>query len=214
MRDNLIIAPTIIIVGVLGTPSVHADSILNQITNAKPKTTKVHKRPKKPEVVKIPIPIEYTVVAGDTLESLSEAHTTTWKRVWDKNPTMTHPDLIKPGDRLIIPQNNEILPDRPLPTPITPAPIVETTVITPPTPVIGECGDNQYAQYIYQKESGCNLNAVNAGGCRGIGQACPGSKLPCGADYACQNAFFTAYANSTYGGWEGAYNAWLAQGWW
>jgi hypothetical protein len=80
--------------------------------------------------------------------------------------------------------------------------------------VIAGCGDNSYAQFIYQHESGCNLNAVNAGGCRGIGQACPGSKLPCGADYACQNAFFTQYANDRYGGWSGAYSAWIAQGWW
>lgn len=80
--------------------------------------------------------------------------------------------------------------------------------------VIAGCGDNSYAQYIYQHESGCNLNAVNAGGCRGIGQACPGSKLPCGADYACQNAFFTKYANDRYGGWAGAYNFWLQNNWW
>lgn len=83
----------------------------------------------------------------------------------------------------------------------------------PPITVAG-CGDNPYATYIYQHESGCNLNAVNAGGCRGIGQACPGSKLPCGADYACQNAFFTAYANSAYGGWYPAYLAWLSKHWW
>lgn len=80
--------------------------------------------------------------------------------------------------------------------------------------IVSGCGDNQYAHFIYMHESGCNLNAVNAGGCRGIGQACPGSKLPCGADYACQNAFFTAYANSAYGGWAGAYNFWLAHRWW
>ncbi len=80
--------------------------------------------------------------------------------------------------------------------------------------VVSGCGDNSYANYIYMHESGCNLNAVNAGGCRGIGQACPGSKLPCGADYACQNAFFTQYANATYGGWAGAYNFWLNNHWW
>lgn len=80
--------------------------------------------------------------------------------------------------------------------------------------VIHGCGDNSYANFIYMHESGCNLNAVNAGGCRGIGQACPGSKLPCGADYACQNAFFTKYANATYGGWSGAYAFWQSHGWW
>jgi len=83
-----------------------------------------------------------------------------------------------------------------------------------PSPGIGGCGDNVYKQFIYQHESGCDVNAVNYLGCRGIGQACPGSKLPCGADFACQDAYFTEYANERYGGWEQAYNAWVAQGWW
>ena len=82
-----------------------------------------------------------------------------------------------------------------------------------PTVVAG-CGENQYSQYIYQHESGCNLNAVNSGGCRGIGQACPGSKLPCGADYACQNAFFESYAIAKYGSWVAAYNFWVNNHWW
>lgn len=80
--------------------------------------------------------------------------------------------------------------------------------------VVPNCGDNFYANYIYTRESGCNLNAVNPGGCRGIGQACPGSKLPCGADYACQNAFFTNYAMQRYGSWEAAYSFWLKNHWW
>lgn len=80
--------------------------------------------------------------------------------------------------------------------------------------VVPNCGDNSYAQYIYQHESGCNLNAVNSGGCRGIGQACPGSKLPCGADYACQNAWFSNYAVQRYGSWENAYYFWVANHYW
>jgi len=87
------------------------------------------------------------------------------------------------------------------------------TVVEAPR-IVANCGDNQYAQYIYQHESGCNLNAINSIGCRGIGQACPGSKLPCGADYACQNAFFTNYAISRYGSWYNAYQVWLVQHWW
>lgn len=76
------------------------------------------------------------------------------------------------------------------------------------------CGDNAYKQYIYQKESGCNPSAVNSIGCRGIGQACPGSKLSCGVDFACQDAYFTQYAVSRYGSWENAYNFWINNHWW
>lgn len=73
---------------------------------------------------------------------------------------------------------------------------------------------NQYKDFIYMKESGCNPSAVNSIGCRGIGQACPGSKLPCGADFACQDAWFSNYAIQRYGSWEAAHSFWLKNHWW
>jgi hypothetical protein len=76
------------------------------------------------------------------------------------------------------------------------------------------CGDNQYANYIYMHESGCNTGSVNYLGCRGIGQSCPGSKLPCGTDYACQNAWFTSYCINRYGSWKACYDFWVANNWW
>lgn len=83
------------------------------------------------------------------------------------------------------------------------------------------CGDNQYAAYIYGQESGgrvtgmCNPSAVNPGGCTGIGQSCPASKIAhCGTDYGCQNAWFSNYAAQRYGGWAGAYSFHKANGWW
>lgn len=83
------------------------------------------------------------------------------------------------------------------------------------------CGDNSYAAYIYGQESGgrvtgmCNTTARNAGGCLGIGQACPGSKIAhCGADYGCQNAWFNNYAIQRYGSWASAYSFHKANGWW
>ena len=66
--------------------------------------------------------------------------------------------------------------------------------------------------FIYCKESGNDPNAVNSTGCRGIGQACPGSKLPCsGSDYACQDTWFTNYMQQRYGSWENAKAHWLAR---
>ena len=74
---------------------------------------------------------------------------------------------------------------------------------------------NQAKAFIYQKESGNNPAAVNSIGCRGLGQACPGSKLPCSnTDYACQDAWFTNYALQRYGSWEAAYNFWVSHHWW
>lgn len=87
-------------------------------------------------------------------------------------------------------------------------------VVTAPTS--GDCyGVNSYAAYIYQRESGCNPGSVNPGGCAGIGQACPGSKMGCGlSDVSCQLAYFEAYALGRYGSWEAAYNFWQSHSWW
>lgn len=82
-------------------------------------------------------------------------------------------------------------------------------------PVGGKCNTgNPYKDFIYYKESSCNPGSVNSIGCRGIGQACPGTKLPCGNDFACQDAWFSNYAIQRYGSWESAYNFWLRNNWW
>jgi hypothetical protein len=73
---------------------------------------------------------------------------------------------------------------------------------------------NQYKDFIYSHESSCNPSAVNSIGCRGIGQACPGTKLPCDADFACQDAYFNNYAMTRYGNWEKAYQFWQQNHWW
>jgi hypothetical protein len=88
-------------------------------------------------------------------------------------------------------------------------------VVAPVAPVVApkvvsSCGDNSYANYIYEHESGCRLDAVNSIGACGIGQALPCSKMPCGlADYICQNNWFTNYMQSRYGSWQAAYNYWV-----
>lgn len=90
---------------------------------------------------------------------------------------------------------------KPAPTP-TPSP-------EPPT--------NGYMAYIFEHESSNNPTARNPEGCLGLGQACPASKLLAvcpGLSVACQQQFFTDYANARYGGWAGAYRFWLANHWW
>ncbi len=74
------------------------------------------------------------------------------------------------------------------------------------------CGSDPYMAYIYQHESGCNVSAVNSIGCRGIGQRC--GNLPCGADFACQDAWFRNYAIVRYGSTYAAYQFWLSHSWW
>lgn len=113
---------------------------------------------------------------------------------------VTKPKLVQPLEASVLTEAVY------LPT-IVPKPVVAT-------PVASGCGNDPYMAYIYQHESGCNPSAVNSIGCRGIGQACPGSKLPCGADFACQDAWFKQYAISRYGSPYLAMLAWQGQLWW
>lgn len=74
---------------------------------------------------------------------------------------------------------------------------------------------NKYKDFIYYKESTCNPKAVNPIGCKGIGQACPASKIAhCGDNFACQDEWFSNYAVQRYGSWENAYNFWIRNNWW
>ncbi len=75
-----------------------------------------------------------------------------------------------------------------------------------------------YVNYIISRESNWRPDALNSGGCAGLGQACPGSKLAAVCsnwqrDPVCQLRFFSDYA-SRYGGWGGAYNYWLSHRYW
>jgi uncharacterized protein YabE (DUF348 family) len=79
--------------------------------------------------------------------------------------------------------------------------------------------DYMYVDYIIEHESRWNSAAVNYLGCKGLGQACPGSKLVAACpnwegDPICQLRFFDKYAQGRYGGWSGAYAHKRSYGWW
>lgn len=72
-----------------------------------------------------------------------------------------------------------------------------------------------YADFIVQKESGWNPNAVNgSSGACGLAQALPCSKVP-GNPYNPTDSlnWMNSYVNGRYGGWEGAYNFWVKYRW-
>lgn len=171
-----------------------------------------------------------TVNPGDTLDGIATANQTTYVRLFDANSDIQDPNVIYPAEKVRIPAADEQLPDRALPqaappaAPVAAAPVSGNSqpAVSHPVAVslptgggaVAGCGDNSYANFIYSHESGCRTTAMSPNGCYGIGQACPASKIAyCGADYACQNAFFTSYAGK-YGGWAGAYNFWVSHGWW
>lgn len=79
--------------------------------------------------------------------------------------------------------------------------------------------DYAYVDFIVSHESRWRPGAHNASsGAYGLCQSLPASKMAsAGADYltnpVTQLRWCSGYS-SRYGGWQGAYNAWLAQGWW
>jgi hypothetical protein len=71
-----------------------------------------------------------------------------------------------------------------------------------------------YADFLVQKESGWNPNAVNkSSGACGLAQALPCSKLgPNWSNPVVALNWMNGYVGR-YGGWEGAYKFWLAHKW-
>jgi len=85
----------------------------------------------------------------------------------------------------------------------------------PQTASVTACGSDPLMAKIYSLESGCRTGAYNYLGCRGLGQACPGSKLPCSdSDWACQDSWFRNYAVARYGSIYNAYIFRINHDWW
>jgi LysM repeat protein len=177
----------------------------------------------KPVTVKKIDPVTATVVAGDSLSSIADTYSTTWVRVFNANGSVANPDVINPGDQLRIPTADEQLTDRTLPQPVAysaPVSYTRTTSAastqTQTTAAASYPVDSNAAKaYIYSRESGNNPNATNPSGCYGIGQDCNGAlRSQCGADYTCQDQYFTGYATRRYGSWENALAFWQSHGWW
>jgi LysM repeat protein len=197
-----------------------ANAHLSNLSRAPASPASQHKteavQPKAPAQPAQPAPVMVTVQPGDSLTSIAGANGTTYVRIFDANEFLTDPDVITPGQQLRIPQADEQLPDR---TP-APAPVVQTAAYTSTrapsytAAAYPVSGDSAKA-FIYSHESGNNPNATSPNGCYGLGQDCNGRvRAQCGADYACQDQYFTNYAVSRYGGWDGAVAFWQTHGWW
>jgi len=61
---------------------------------------------------------KYVVKAGDSLAEIAKAaKLSSWRPVYDLNKSIQHPDLIYPGQKLVIPAKGEKVKHRPLPGP-------------------------------------------------------------------------------------------------
>lgn len=96
---------------------------------------------------------------------------------------------------------------------LKPLPQIDAKPLEPLQQIIPPLTEAQ--RYIFEKESGGRLDAVNAGGCIGLGQDCNGwlvtgrNGSPACPDwrtnYYCQLQYWDWYANTVYGGWANAY---------
>lgn len=92
-------------------------------------------------------PASKTVVvqSGDTLDTIATAHNSTYKRLFDANDHIAHPDVIYAGDKVRIPAADEELVSRPLPgqAPVATAAVASVTPQVPPSvaPAVASGGD-------------------------------------------------------------------------
>jgi LysM repeat protein len=75
----------------------------------------------KPSPTPLPTPVQvvYTVKAGDSLSGIAATYRVTVDEILAVNPTITNPNRIVPGDKIVIPQP---LPSEIVDGEITPAP--------------------------------------------------------------------------------------------
>lgn len=112
---------------------------------------------------------KYVIMAGDSLSIVAEKHALeSWVPLWNANQIIEHPDVIHPGQELIIPAGETV--ERPLPQSAATQPAPVHTVL--PTAKANRRVVSQAAVYhngaggllarIRQKESGGNY-AINTG---------------------------------------------------
>ena len=90
---------------ILGIETEGIPPFLAKIKTTEPEL-KVEPKPEPPQ------PKQYTVASGDNLSKIAEAHGTTWKRIYDKNPNIANQDDLKVGVVVTIPLPDEVIPER------------------------------------------------------------------------------------------------------
>jgi LysM repeat protein len=110
---------------------------------------------------------KYLVASGDSLSMIAENHALeSWVPLWNANPAIEHPDVIHPGQELIVPGGETA--ERPLPQTAVVQPLPQTQAVKPvasrrvaQSPVYHN-GTGGVLARIRQLESGGNY-AINTG---------------------------------------------------
>lgn len=102
--------------------SAEADKKIIEIDQTLASSTKdvlqqtVKKEENQPKAMEPAMPVVHIVADGETLDSIALNYQTTWQRLFNKNATISDPNILRVGDNVTIPHESEVIPERPLPT--------------------------------------------------------------------------------------------------
>ena len=72
---------------------------------------------------------KHTIEKIENLSDIAKVHDVSWKKIYDKNEVVKNPDVINPGEVLVIPTKEEEVPARELPVEVKVAPVVRTATV-------------------------------------------------------------------------------------
>jgi resuscitation-promoting factor RpfB len=140
-------------------PKIHAQTPNNLL----PQIQTVQQPQKIPAVE----PKKVEVQPGDSLTKIATENDTTYPRLYDANTQIQDPDLIYPGDKVRIPQPDEPLESRPLPSNAPAAAVAQQSAarqakVPQKSPAVAYSNDGSAWDQIAKCESGGNW-AINTG---------------------------------------------------
>lgn len=96
-----------------------------------------------------PKPVEHVVQPGESLSTIATTYNVTWKRLYDKNTSLTTPDVINVNEHIVIPAPDEVLTEREVPAPEPVAAAQPTTTVSSTQPktvkrAVGSSAGNSY----------------------------------------------------------------------
>lgn len=117
-------------------------------------------------------PTTHEIKENETLEKIAKQHKVGWQRIFDKNTELENPHAIEVGDILVIPDNDETLPERVYAVYLPPTPVVTESSVAAvrSSPVAVSSGTGLIGSYGSVKHYG---NCVNEEGVNNPGRGNP-----------------------------------------
>jgi LysM repeat protein len=131
----------------------------------------------------------HVVKAGESLAGIARAaKLPSWRPVYDLNKSIQHPDLIYPGQKLVIPAKGEKVKHRPLPAPAVFRALSQEQSPAPAAPQRSAAVGGSVWDRLAQCESGGNWSINTGNGYSGGLQFSPGTWRANGGSGSAHNA--------------------------